>query len=641
MSAPKTFFDHQNDAHARTRWAVFGFTLTILAVVAGVMAVVGALLFWTADNETPPDFWDMAPIFSISGLIALVVILVSWLFRVFSMSDGPESVMRSLGGKAVPPDTADPDLRRLRNIVEEMSIASGVPTPDIYILEEAGINACAVGLDMKRAAVAATRGAVTQLTRDELQAVIGHEFSHILHGDMALNTQLIAWLAGLFSVSEIGRILMHLGTRVGIWASDDDESGLGGIALMFFLALCGAGVWIAGSLGVFFGRILQSAVSRQREYLADASAIQFTRNRDGMVNALRKLGVRGRRGHLQHHAYADCAHMMFANLSGFSFTGLLSTHPPLEQRIQRLDPGWDGSFLDIGNRPPPLPPRTAPPPLPPLRKTDPALPFLHVLESSGLPDAERIATARHWRENLSSVLRDSVLHPTHAQALVFWLLLHEPTASQLQLLQPHVDSELLRHLDHLLATQGLPKTNERLPLLDLALPTLRTLTPPQRRALLASVEDLIQADGEIALHEYALRSILTQALEEPTRQGRVSTRLHMREAQVETNVALSMLARLGSDTEEQASQAFDAARDRILGFHGGIELRLLDPKFCGLDALDSALERLRTLAPAFQERLLVAGLAAISHDGDLQAQELEAFRALAAALNLPAPPNLI
>ena len=235
-----------------------------------------------------------------------------------------------LGGRLVNPAQPDPDERKLLNVVEEMAIASGIPVPQVYVLpEEKGINAFAAGHSTSDAVVAVTQGALRLLTRDELQGVIGHEFSHILNGDMRLNLRLMGLIFGILCLAVIGRVLLHV--RGG--GKDKNPLPLLGLVLV-----------LMGWVGVFFGRLIQAAVSRQREFLADASAVQFTRNPAGLAGALKKIGGLSYGSKLKNAHAGEASHMFFGNGMGGSFLGLMETHPPLAERILALEPDFDGEF---------------------------------------------------------------------------------------------------------------------------------------------------------------------------------------------------------------------------------------------------------------------------------------------------------
>ena len=236
-----------------------------------------------------------------------------------------------MGGVPIASDTTDFNLRRLRNVVEEIAIASGVPVPKIYVLEhEAAINAFAAGYSPSDAVIAVTRGALDRLNRDELQGVIAHEFSHVLNGDMRLNIRLMGVLFGILMIGLIGRKILEHGRFGG------RNKGAGAILVAALVAM------IVGYVGLFFGRMIKAGVSRQRERLADASAVQFTRQTTGLAGALKKIGGLDEGSRLNERSNAEeVSHMLFGD--GVGFRGLFATHPPLVERIQELEPQFTRS----------------------------------------------------------------------------------------------------------------------------------------------------------------------------------------------------------------------------------------------------------------------------------------------------------
>ncbi|HEX7091861.1 MAG TPA: M48 family metallopeptidase [Longimicrobiales bacterium] len=323
------FFQAQDDARQRTRVLIALFAAAVVAIVIGVYVVV--VLAIGASIRFEPRLF--------AGVAGAVLLLVGGgsAYRTMQLRQGGPVVAGLLGGQPVDPATDDPDERRLVNVVEEMAIASGVPVPAIYVLPgEESINAFAAGYGLHDAAVAVTRGALKHLTRDELQGVIAHEFSHILNGDMRLNIRLIGLLHGLLLLALIGRVLLRSGGR----SRSRRKGKSGGVQI----ALIGLGLLLLGYIGVFFGKLIKAAASRQREYLADAAAVQFTRNPEGIAGALKKIGALGAGSRIVHPRAEELSHLYFASGLKSSFAGLFATHPPLVERIRRIDPSFDGDF---------------------------------------------------------------------------------------------------------------------------------------------------------------------------------------------------------------------------------------------------------------------------------------------------------
>ena len=327
------FFANQDKARKQTKVLVIYFVIAVLCIIASVY-IASLLIFYGADarqqppGAPPPELvlWD-PQLFLYVVLGTLSVVITGSLYKTAALAKGGSAVAESLGGRLVDPNTTHPDERKLRNVIEEMAIAAGVPVPKIYVLDdEKGINAFAAGHTPDDAAIGVTRGCMTLLDRDELQGVIGHELSHVLNGDMRLNLRLMGVIFGILCLAVIGRVLMY------------SRGGRNRNPLMFL----GLALIVIGAIGVFFGRLIQAALSRQREFLADASAVQFTRNPAGLSGALQKIGGVGSQVASAHAG--EASHMFFGNGMGKSFLGILATHPPLTERIRAIDPSWDGKF---------------------------------------------------------------------------------------------------------------------------------------------------------------------------------------------------------------------------------------------------------------------------------------------------------
>ena len=327
------FFEHQDKARKNTKVLVVYLVIAVVCIIASVY-LASLLIFYGANVKQqqpgvpPPELvlWD-PKLFLYVVLGTLGVVIIGSLYKTAVLAKGGSAVAESLGGRLLNPNTTHPDERKLRNVIEEMAIAAGVPVPKIYVLdEENGINAFAAGHTPGDAAIGVTRGCMTLLNRDELQGVIGHEFSHILNGDMRLNLRLMGIIFGILCLAVIGRVLIY--SRGG---RDRNPLKRPGLALI-----------VIGAIGVFFGWLIQAALSRQREFLADASAVQFTRNPAGLSGALQKIGGAGSQVESAHAG--EASHMFFGNGLGKPFLGALATHPPLDERIRAIDPGWDGEF---------------------------------------------------------------------------------------------------------------------------------------------------------------------------------------------------------------------------------------------------------------------------------------------------------
>ena len=322
----KNFFEHQDEARRTTAYLIF---LLCCAIAFTILAMYAACVLIAKQNGVVQSFWQ--PIWL--GVIALSVCLIvafGSLRKMATLRGGGKVVAQSLGGQLVGQDTSNSQERELLNVVEEMAIAAGIAVPEVYLLPEASINAFAAGLTPNNAVIGVTQGSLTQLNRSQLQGVIGHEFSHIVNGDMALNLKLMGLVHGLLFIHLIGRNFLFSRHR-RYTSSDRDKKG--GAWLAFACSMM-----VIGAIGWIFGQLIKSAVSRQREFLADASAVQFTRNPVGIADALRCIAQQSNRAQLFSGEAETASHLFFNNVSALSaFASAFSTHPPLAERIRRLE----------------------------------------------------------------------------------------------------------------------------------------------------------------------------------------------------------------------------------------------------------------------------------------------------------------
>ncbi len=529
------FFEEQVLARKRTRRLALLFTLAVLGVIASVYALAmlvsgfvsidaAGVRYMTGDYENIAQlalaFWDPGVFLFALGSTAAVVGLGS-LYKVAQLRAGGPAVALGLGGRRVDPDSTRLDERRLLNVVEEMAIASGIPAPEVYVLDrEPGINAFAAGNTTSDAVIGVTQGTLQLLRRDELQGVIAHEFSHILNGDSRINLRAIGLLHGIFLLALIGRFLirgsMHSGKKEG-----------GGVAVI------GIGLLAIGSIGVFFGRMIQSSISRQRELLADASAVQFTRDTDGLVGALKKIGGASSSSHLQTPKADEASHIFFSDAIRRLrlFAGLFRTHPPLGERIRKLEPSWDGEFPEVAV--PRIAQGMSTPPGPlgaevyAFSEAPTELSVGQSLEHIGSPRPEQVAFAR----SLHAALPELWIHAVHqapmAQAMVFGLLLAQDEVlrgTELIRLEeltdpPTADLTLRFHSEAVGRSSA-----EKIALVDMALPTLRNLSVDEYERFRHVVDALMQSDRRIDLFEYTLSRVRVHAEPDDPASPRASLR---------------------------------------------------------------------------------------------------------------------
>lgn len=639
------FFEHQDTARRNTTRLVILLSLAVLSLIAITTLLFSVAMFYVDMNnqgvgagQSDQGYWgrlvDLVG-WQALGTIALGVlaaVALGSLFKFVQLRGGGKGVAESLGGKLINTASADADQRKLLNVVEEMAIASGTPVPPVYLLEEAGINAFAAGHNPQDAVIGITRGAIEQLDRDQLQGVIAHEFSHILHGDMRLNIRLVALLNGILVLGLLGHMLLRGSIYRSVGRSSRNNSQ------MAFMAV-GLGLIVIGFTGTFFGNWIKAAVSRQREFLADASAVQFTRNPDGISGALKRIAGYSQGSKLEASDAAEFSHMYFGQATSSAFSRLMATHPPLEERIARIEPRWDGSEESEPNQ---TQSQTEPTPETKSgsgfqRGDIPASSIMAAgLAAMGQATPEHLNRARELLAGLGTELREAAQETSSARALIFGLLLasdSETQAQQWQMLEQQLKPRDLQALRPLVkAAQGVD-AQSRLPLLELALPTLKQLSEPQYQQFKNTIDKLIAADGRVSLMEWALAQILRHNLE-PTET--VQSALKLRFCQSECQLLLSITAHAGAGDDAAVQLAFNAAKAQL----SLTDLDLLARDQIKLPQLERALERLRRLKPLEKPALLKALAAAITCDQHITALEAELFRALADGLDCPIPPLL-
>ncbi|HEU0265595.1 MAG TPA: M48 family metalloprotease [Geobacterales bacterium] len=629
------FFARQEEARRQSLRLILLFALAVAGVAMAVYLVADFIFLWRFSAGQSTSLWHPSLFFWSTAATILFVSLGSY-WKIRELRQGGVMVAMMLGAKPVSPQTEEPRERQLRNVVEEMAIASGVPVPDLYIMEaERGINAFAAGYGVNDAVICVTRGALELLDRDELQGVVAHEFSHILNGDMRLNLRLVGWLNGILLISLAGETVLR---------SMRNTRGRGaGLVGLVALAL-----YIIGYVGYFFGGLIKAAVSRQREYLGDASAVQFTRNPEGLAGALKKIGGLSTGSRLDHPKAAEVSHLFFSSGFAESWLSLLDSHPPLLERIHRLEPRFNGSFPTVTPLSLPTHPAIAPltRPLPPPSEPVATLSGAAVagmLQTVGEPVQEHIDRARQLMAQLSPTIMAATRDPISAIALVYALLLDKETtvsSRQRDILAERESMLILNEVARLAPGVASLSPETRLPLLELSLPALRALNQEQYLRLKESAAALSAADNRTSIFEFSLRYLLQRNLEPrfAPRPPRPTQIYGLRGVQAECSCLLSTMARVGHRDQAQAQVAF--ARGALVLQEPNTEISFLPPVECGAAPLERAFATLEGASPRIKERLLAACLESIIHDGVATVDELELFRAIADAMGCPVPPWL-
>lgn len=611
--------------------AVFAVMLSVY-VLATVIFGLAASAENNGGQHVSISWWNPEIALIVFPIVGLTIVLAS-AFRVRSLRMGGAAIAASVGGREVVFHTRDADERRLLNVVEEIAIASGVPVPRVFILEnEAGINAFAAGYSIDDAAVAVTRGCLMNLSRDELQGVVAHEFSHIFNGDMRLNIRLIGFIAGLIVIGTTGQIVLRSMSRGALVPRRRSDNNNGGavIAIMAF----GLGLMLIGFVGTIAGQMIQAAISRQREYLADASAVQFTRNPNGLRGALAKIGGLSEHGEISGSNVADMRHMFFASTASSMFGGL-ATHPPIEDRIRRLG----GNVSDAAAAPSKRAQSSA---VAPLASGFAGAPIAGlggqtVAERAGNPQESDFARARVVVENLPQTVRDAAHDPTLAPAVVHAVLLtssNTQTSAQLRALTRNVSPAHAAAVESLTASlQSLPD-HARLPLLELCAPALRSYPEQIRNKILDDSRSLAQMDG-LSLAELLLITCIerwVRAEAGPT--GRIIS--HTNRKRASDDIALVVQATVAAtarDSEQAAEMLAHAAEHTSPGVRA--QLGVLQPS-APADVI-AALGRLATMPGALRHELLNAVAAGALSDQVVTRDEADICGAIAVLIGAPLP----
>ncbi|EJP3281575.1 TPA: M48 family metallopeptidase [Vibrio parahaemolyticus] len=610
------FFHHQDTARQRTGLLVMLFTLAVLAITGLVSVIsIGIYFYFTGEPFTTQSIISYC-LLSFVGV--LLVVSISSFIRLSELNaNGGRGVAESIGGKLISTDTSNEKHRRLLNVVEEMSIASGIPVPPVYVMaEEHGINAFAAGMSIDDAVIGVTQGALDAFSRDELQGVIAHEFSHILNGDMRLNTRLIGALFGITCIAHFGHLILDNSnsTRHVSRSSSDSNKGFAVIILIAIVCL------VLGWLGTLFGNMIKAAISRQREFLADASAVQFTRNDQGIAGALKKIGSNVQGSTLNTKASDEMSHMMFGQSKLYGFSSLFATHPPLDERIRRIEPNWDGSYAQHSHAQ-----STA---FDNEQVSGFAVGGGSPASQSASPSEQLSETGQQLISQLPPELVDIAREPYSARFIAFALIFdgsdilremiksYVPLASQSTLL-PWLDYDLPLHL--------------RFPLLELALPALKSLSEAQKISLCKVLRELSETDNQYSLAEWCVINLLEKQLLASF--GFIKQHKTLKQLEESVFWLLRELAWVSHSQADKAQRAYHCA----LAHLGFPEVKL-EPANSNWHLSRAALELLLQLKPKDRRIFVKACRLAIESDGEITVAEGELYRVIACFLEVPEPP---
>ena len=638
------FFEAQDRAKQAT-WKLLGlYFAAVVLIILSVYLVTLLLLGYASGGVNQP--WNPV-LFFIVTTFTLILIISGTLFRIAQLRKGGSAVAEMLGGRKVDSSSSDPNEQKLVNIVEEMSIASGLPLPDIYLLDrEENINAFAAGFGTDDAAVGVTRGAIEQLNRDELQGVIAHEFSHIFNGDMRLNIRLIGILNGILLIHLMGMLLMRSTFFMGSGrrSSNNDSGGNAKIALL----LLGVALIIIGYIGMLFGRMIQAAVSRQREYLADAAAVQYTRNPDGIAGALEKIGRIKKGAEIKDGHSMEFSHMFFANSFHTALDKLFATHPPLKKRIQAIQPGRDSSHIkqkkridkelkkerrvienDRGER-------TSDSPAGPLADTLPLQEIL--LGAIGTMNERSVQQASRILNEIPSELKKAAHEPFQSKALIYALLLNSNNSSLKEVpawCRAIFSDDLTKEMNGFLKILQRTKREWSLPLAEISIPALKKMSESQYGLFRQNLRNIISHDNEITLFEFSLEKLVEHRLDHHFKREKTPDvkHHHLKPLGRELSIILSALA---NASESDREKAFSTGLN-ILQKAAPDNTEYLTEDGFTFEDVDSALREFSKSANPVKRYLMKSMVHCVMSDNTLELEELELLRAMAEVIGTPIP----
>ncbi len=636
------FFAHQDSARARSKWLVALLCFNVLVVALAIYSVlmIGRSRIETGDAVVA--WWDPRLLaICIGGTFA--VVFAGSAYKMQSLLSGGAVVAEGLGGRVLHRDTTEPDDRQLLNIVDEMAIASGVPVPPVYVMEdERSVNAFAAGNSPSDAVIGVTRGCIEALNRDQMQGVIAHEFSHILNGDMRLNIRLIGILHGVLVIGLAGRLILQ--SQRGSRYRRRNKEGGGILAL-------GLVLFVVGYTGLLIGRLLRAAVSRQREFLADASAVQFTRNPDGIAGALEQIGSGESGSRISSSNAAEASHLFFGDALKSSFFGAFATHPPIDERVRRIrnlpadetrgkgtvafasSGDFGGEQLHSGFAASAAPVETGGADW----DHEESFQASATLESVGNFGESALDQAHRIEESLPARIDELTRTAYGARAVIYGLLLDREADvcdHQLEILQQQADPAVVAEVQQIVTLCHDLPVGSRIPVVELSMPSLRELSHSQLEIFLKNVDALIKADSHVHLFEYLLRRLVVHCLPDS---GRKRNRGRQRQQDIEAASAdlVGALAVIGSATKGEATAACDHALQQAgLRNSGDDEVTVSDLKYSKVDRSLAYLARANLTQ---RRKVLQACMMCVEHDGVTTAEELQVLRVIAVVLDCPLP----
>ncbi len=632
------------EAQAKARQNTFVLNMLFLFGIAGIVLVTNIfLLIVLAYFNTGELILSVAGLvrifewdnfYKVSGVVLAIVTIGSY-YKLNQLSSGGHVVAEALGGRLLPLNTSNEQERVLLNVVDEMAIASGIPSPPIYILDESSINAFAAGLTYDDAVIGITKGSIELLDREELQGVIAHEFSHIFNGDMRLNLHITGLLHGILLIGLIGRGILNALDNVKVRHNKGSDNKKGGDAVGAII-LIGIGFSVIGAVGTTVGEWIKALISKQREYLADASAVQYTRYPNGIANALKKIGGHTNGSVIKATSASTYSHLYFCDGIKDFWDNLFSTHPPLEKRILRIEPRWNGQFITpvktVKRRSKHYDGKEQ---KKKMTETVATAVAIESINHIGQPSEIQIKEAASVLSTLPTILHEMTLNPFSAQSIIFALLCSHATEirdKQLILLE----KSSVRLIEQTKQAFGLLQPlsrSDRLRLMQLSIPSLKMMSLQQYRQFRAYVMGFIDSDEEISFFEWNLKHLVLHPLDISFGLSRPKKEIynHIGAIQEEVQILISLVARTQTLDDEKAKVAFDAAKKAV----DATALNFILFDRVDYNALEQAITVIEQAKPPIRKKVLQMVIICLSEDDNISHFDMEILHAVAATLGLP------
>jgi len=639
------FFARQQRAKRTTRLLAVYLAIAVFGIVCAINVLVYCYMHFVHHQSYTLNEWLVQPKSVVVTVATVLIIVMISLIQWYLLREGGDALAKRMGATLIALDTPDRLERQLINVVEEMVIASGLIMPNVYVMEaERGINAFVAGLNQSDAVLVVTHGAMRELTRQELQAVIGHEFSHIVNSDMRINLQLISLLAGILFLSEAGRFVLgamnHSGCRQGYRREDT-------LSPFVFLLPMAVILFTVGSIGLLFARLIKASISRQREYLADAASVQYTRDNQGLASALYKISTLSEGSTLQTMYAEEASHMCFSE-SVAMFSGILSrmlsTHPSTEQRIKAMCPGWmPGRMPEVG--------RVVQNQSRPGRQSGVVPGSVMALAAKrqsgqrlsttiGQPASEHMTQARQMIQQIPECLRFGFSDENarfHSMQLMLALLLaddEQQTDQVLAEIKHQYGVEFSQHVSELSMLIKQQPRKQRTVIFDLAVPALKQLHRSERRIFFELMRSIIRLDHHVSRFEYAHYWLLKKQLYGSL--YRSQSRVHnLKNVQNQVAIVIAMMIEASGKDEQSRRKIF-----RLIMATLGLPHMLMPVTQFDSDTIHQAVRDLAQLGPIPKRALLCALEDCITEDNVVDPEEVELFRVIAALMDCPVPPVL-